>query len=249
MLYVFHGSDIARSGDKARSLVHSLRVKKPDAAFVAVTASDWNPSIIEEHLGGQGLFSNKYIIFLDRLTENVEAKEKLADFIAAMNESANIFIVSEGKLNAELKKAFEKDAEKMVVTDLVESGGRSTSSQGNQGKSDFNVFALADALGSRDTFKAWSLYRQAIDTGLEAENIIGTLFWQAKSMLVAANVKSASESGLNPFVFSKSRKYSANYSIPELNSLVTKLVTLYHDGHRGMGDMELAVERMMLGLK
>ncbi len=176
-----------------------------------------------------------------------------------MNESANIFIVSEGKLNAELKKAFEKSAEKVVVTDIAESvsGSRFSNAPGNpsgssisqSSKSEFNIFALADALGSRDSFKAWSLYRQAIDNGIESENIIGTLFWQAKSMVVAARSKSATESGLSPFVFSKSKKYAGNYSVVELSALVSRLVTIYHDGHRGMGDMELAVEGAMLAIK
>lgn len=256
MLYVFHGSDISKSGDKARALVKFLRAKKPDAAYVVVNADDWNSSIIEEHLGGQSLFSNKYIIFLDRVTENAEAKEKFGDFIFAMNESPNIFIASEGKINAELKKAFEKSAEKVVVTDPSESAGGSRfgnvsgnssgTSVSQSGKRDFNIFALADALGSRDSFKAWSLYRQAIDSGIETENIIGTLFWQAKSMILASQAKTATESGLNPFVFGKSKKYAANYSATELNGLVSELVMLYHNGHRGIVDLELAVERLIL---
>jgi len=251
MLYLFHGTDTQKSGDKARSLITSLRAKRPDAAFVSVTANDWNSSIIEEHLGGQGLFSNKYIIFLNRVTENEEAKENLAAFIPAMNESANIFIVHEGKLNAELKKAFEKSSEKIVVTDLAEAKSSSrfaSSAAGTGGRSDFNIFALADAFGSRDSSKVWSIYRQAIDAGIEPENIIGTLFWQVKSMIQAGVAKSATEAGLSPFVFSKAKKYSDNYSGEEIQGLTEKLITIYHDGHRGLRDMEWGLERLMLGV-
>jgi DNA polymerase III delta subunit len=177
MLYLIYGSDQRAAIAKAHNLVESLRTKRPDAAFVKVEAEDWNVSIVEEHLGGQGLFSNKYIIFLDRVTENVEAKEKILDFIPSMQESTNIFIVLEGKLNAELKRAFTKSAEK-----VVECEEKASAEAKSFGKGGFNIFALGDALVSRDRFKAWVLYRQAIENGLEGEAIIGMLFWKMKSL-------------------------------------------------------------------
>lgn len=239
MLYVFYGTDVSKSSAKALSLVESLRAKRPDAAFARVEAKDWNPALIQEHLGGQGLFSNKYIILLDRLSESAEAKDELADYASAFQESPNIFIALEGKLNAELKKAFEKHAEKSVVTDQVES-------KSSFGKGDFNIFALADAVGSRDALKSWRIYREAIENGLEPENIVGTLFWQAKSMALSREAKSASEAGVSPFVFSKSKKYASNYSKEEMDGLVRDLIFLYHDGHRGMSDLELSIERLLL---
>ncbi len=248
MLYVFHGPDTATATDKAHALVNSLRAKRPDATYVKVDADSWSASVIEEHLGGQGLFSNKYLVFLDRLTENAEAKEILPGFIAAMNESANIFIVLEGKINAELKKAFEKSAEKIVVCEKQDTASK-FGQAGAGKKEEFNIFALADALGERNPLKAWMVYRQAVDNGNEPESIIGTLFWQAKSMALAANATSAGEAGISPFVFSKAKRYAGNYSKEELGSLLGNLITLYHDGHRGMYDMELAVERLLINIR
>ena len=243
MLYVFHGSDTHSSLKKARVLIDSLQAKKPDASYVRVEASQWNPSIIEEHLGGQGLFSKAYIIFLDRVTENTEAKEGLTEFVPYMHESTNIFIVLEEKINAELKKAFDGSADKVVVTEEV----KATPKFGSN-KNDFNIFALADAVGQRDPFKAWTIYRQAVDSGIETESIVGTLFWQLKSMAVASVGNSAGETGLNPFVYSKAKKAANNYSANELYNLTKKFITMYHDGHRGMVDMELGVERVLLGI-
>jgi len=248
MLYLFHGTDSAASGKKARTLVESLRAKRPDAACDQISADNWNASVIEGHLGGQGLFSSKYIIFLDRLTENEDAKEALPAFIPALKESSNIFIVHEGKLNAELKKSFEKHAEKIVTSDLPAVGRSFGSSSASGGRKDFNIFALADAVGSRDPVKSWMIFRQAVELGHEAESIAGTLFWQLKSMMLAAPAKSAGEAGLSPFVFSKSKKYAGNYSGTEIRDLAGELITLYHDGHRGIRDLELSLERMLLGL-
>ena len=67
MLYVFHGSDISAAVRKANTLADSLRAKKPDASFVRIEAAEWNPAVVTEHAGGQGLFSNKYIVLLDRV--------------------------------------------------------------------------------------------------------------------------------------------------------------------------------------
>ena len=242
MLYVFYGTEKEKAGDKARSLVNSLRQKRPDAAFIHVTGNEWSSSLIEEHIGGQGLFSNKYIIFLDCVTENAEAKEKLADFAEVMQKSTNIFIICEGKILVDLKKSLEKYAEKIVVCDEKAAG------PAKGAKPEFNIFALGDAIGSRDIMKAWTILRQALDKNNETESIIGTIFWQVKSIILASKAKNAAEAGLSPFVFNNCKKFATKYSQQELNNLLKDLLVLYHEGHRGVGDMEIGLERLVLRL-
>jgi len=239
MLYIFHGTDGKNSTDKSRVLVDSLRTKKPDASFVEINSDNWSASAIEEHVGGQGLFSNKYIVFLNKVIKSEDVVEKLVEMMGLMKESNNIFIISEGKVNAELKKAFEKFGDKVVLSDGVEKKNFSK---------EFNIFSLADAIGARDRFKAWSIYREAVGNGLESESILGTIFWQIKVMILAMNSKSATEAGLNPFVYSKAKKGAGNYKGGELNNLLEQTIVLYHDGHRGLVDLELGIEKMMLGV-
>jgi DNA polymerase III delta subunit len=241
MLYIFHGSEIDTSREKAHSLLNSLRTKKPDAAFIRVEADQWNTEMVRSHLESQGLFSNKYIVFLDRVTEKAEARDGLLELLSEMKTSPNIFIVLEGVVKAELKKAFAANAEKVVESEKP-------ASSKFEAKKEFNVFALADAVGSRDAYKSWSIYREAVDSGMEAEAIIGTLFWQVKSLKLVQGASSAAETGLNPFVFSKSKKYAGNFSKDEIDLLLNKLITIYHDAHRGVVDAELATERLMLGI-
>jgi DNA polymerase III delta subunit len=228
MLYVYHGSEINKSLKKARTLADSLRAKRPDATYIEVDGDSWSSSVIEENVGGQGLFSNKYIVFLNRVTENKDAKEVLPDMVEIMNESENIFILLEGKLNADLKKSVEKFAEKVVETQESDVGNSKFREKGGK-KEDFNIFALADAVGSRNALTSWTLYRQAIDSGQEVESIIGMIFWKIKSMITTKNTKS--------------------YSERELKDLLTDLITIYHDGHRGVVDAQLEVEKLMLGLR
>lgn len=239
MLYIFHGNDNKKSGDKARSLVDSLRTKKPDASFVEINSDNWHSSVIEEHVGGQGLFSNKYIIFLNKVAKDEDVIEDLIKGMKLMKDSDNIFIISENKVKVDLKKAFEKFGDKVVVSDEVEKKGFNK---------EFNIFSLADAIGTRDVFKAWSIYREAVENGLESENILGTIFWQIKSMILARDAKSASETGLNPFVYSKAKKGVVNYKEGELDALFENVIVLYHDGHRGLVDLELGIEKMILNL-
>ena len=210
MLYVFHGTDVAQAGVKARALVAQLRAKKPDASYDKIDGDNWNPAALEEHLGGQGLFASKYIIFLDRVSENAEAKDALGDFIPAMQESPNIFIMFEGKVSAELGRAITKSAEKVVECEAKKKPAFGPDAG-------FNIFSLADAVGKRDAGRAWMLYRKAIDNAIEPEAVVGMLFWKAKTM--------------------------------GMRDLARKLVTLYHDGHRGLVDMELATERFVLSLR
>lgn len=240
MLYVFYGTDTHKSLEKARNLVNSLRTKRPDASYIEVGADDWRPSVVEENAGGQGLFSSKYIVFLNRIAEKAEVKEWLTSVCDVMHQSDNIFIVLEGKANAESKRAFEKHADKVVVTDEKEIIGKK--------KEEFNVFALGDAFGARDGLKAWRIYREALSQGLEIESILGTLFWQAKSIAVAGKTNTANEAGLSPFVYSKSKKYSVNFSRDSIDKILEKLIKMYHDGHRGLIDPELELERFLLGL-
>lgn len=238
MLYIYYGTDQKKVADKARVLVDSLRSKKPDASFVEINSDNWTPSIIDEHVGGQGLFSNKYIVYINRVCNNEEKLENILEKLDLMKESTNIFIVSEGKINAECKKKFDKYGDKVVVYDESE----------EIVKKEFNIFALADAIGNRDSMKAWAIYRQALDNDLEPESILGTIFWQIKSMAVAGGAKTAGEAGLNPFVYSKARKGYSLYGEERLSELLKKVIVLYHDGHRGLVDLELGIEKLVLSI-
>jgi hypothetical protein len=206
---------------------------------------------MDEYIGGQGLFSNKYIVLIKGIFSKKDVKEMFLEKIKEMAGSPNIFIVAEGVVDAASLKKIEKHAEKIQE---FESG---VSKDGNGGmgggagqnfasKEEFKIFDMADALGARDKKTLWTLYRKAIDSGKVPEEIHGILFWQAKSIALAAQTKSAGEAGLNPFVYGKAKRYAENYSKEELEGLLGDLVSVYHDGHRGLHDFETALEVLIL---
>ena len=111
-----------------------------------------------------------------------------------------------------------------------------------------NTFALADALGLRDRKRAWTLLVSLLREGAKPEELAGILHWQARSMLVASRVGSAAEANMKDFVFNKSRRYAKQFTDEELADLSSRLVALYHESHRGGGQLELLLERFVLSL-
>jgi hypothetical protein len=221
--------------------VESLLAKKPDASFGRYSVENFQPALLDELIGGQGLFVARLIVEFDTLFANAEFKETVLENLKRLAESENIFIILEGKLNKADLKGFEKHAEKIqeYATDPVEKSFQAKTN---------SPFALADALGRRDKKTLWALYIQQREAGSVAEELHGLLFWQIKSMLLASQAKSAEAAGLKPFVYSKSKKFAENFSPEELQELSKTMVSIYHDAHRGMGELSLLLERLILNM-
>ncbi len=235
MLYVFYGTDKDTAREKALTLLFSLQKKKPEAELFRIDAEHWSEQAIDELIGGQGLFSKTYLVFLSYLFENEEAKEAVVKKLSAIGESPNIFVMLEGKLDKATLLAVTESAEKAL----------SFEKKGEK-KEEFNIFSLTDAFGRRDKRKLWILLQKTFATDAVPEEIHGILFWQLKSMLLASGARSAAEAGIAPFVFTKSKNFLKNYSVPELHNLSSVLVGMYHDAHRGLRDFEIALERFVL---
>ena len=178
MLYFLHGTDGDKARTKARDLYESLLKKKPDASLYKIDAENWNSAELQEKIEGQGLFEQKFIIFLDRVFQNTEAKELVIEKRKEIAESQNIFIMLESKVDKATLSKIEKVAEKVQPFDFTE----------KKKKEDFNIFALTYAFDKRDKKKLWILFTQAVAEGKSGEEIHGVLFWQLKNMLKSRNV-------------------------------------------------------------
>ncbi len=216
MLYFYYGTDIDKARTKAHDLIDSLRKKKPDASFFSVNSDNFNVNTLEEYIGGQGLFSNKYIIFLDRLCENKETKDAFLDLIKSISESDNIFVLLEAKLDKATATKIEKKSEKFLKFDLLE----------KVNKKEFNAFGLADAFASRNKRDAWILYRQAIDGGEAPEALHGMIFWKLKTILLSGG--------------------NSVWKKEELIKSLEKLIDMYHLSRRGEGELENSMEMFIL---
>jgi len=238
MIYFLYGSDTDKAKKKLNELVESLVKKKPNASSFKYDWETFLPDLLPELIGGQGLFEHRYIVILDRVLENPEHKDVIIDMLEGMHDSENIFIIYEKQLDKTTLGKFEKNSEKVQKFELVE--------EIDVKKHAFNIFALTDALGKKDKRALWVLYQKALMNEVSFEEIHGILLWQVKAMLLAQSSKSATESGLKPFVFGKSQTYAKNFPGESLHNLSGGLVSLYHDVRRGIGEPELALEKFIL---
>lgn len=236
MLYFFYGSDKDTAREKATALIASLCKKKPDAEVFQLDSEHWSERELDELIGGQGLFNKTYLVQIVSLFENAEAKEAFLKKLRDIAGSPNVFVMREGAVDKETLLAITDTAEK--VQSFARAQGKA--------KSEFNIFSLTDAFGRRDKKNLWVLFQKAVTSGAVPEEIHGILFWQLKNLLLALQCNTAEEAGVKPFVWSKAKSFAKNWSEPELKNLSRKLVSLYHDSHRGMHDFEFALEQFIL---
>ncbi len=254
MYYLFHGTDAAKARARMHDILEAGKKKRPDAEVFRVEGAGFQAGMIDEWSGGMGLFERKMIVVLDRAFENKEAAEAILDRAEALGASENMILILEGKLDKKSLAKLEKFAHKAEAFDEPKAdGGRFMAVKSGGGMSalgkDFNIFALTDALGARDRRQLWALFAKSQFREIAAEEISGVLFWQAKAMLLAGEEgATAASTGLSPFVFGKAKNYAKNYSPKELRELSSRLVSIYHDAHRGLHDFPIALERLALSI-
>lgn len=239
MLYIFHGTDTEVARAKVHALIDGLLAKSPDAALFRFEAEEITTDRLVEYSESQGLFAQKYIVFLDHPFETKESEDVFVGFRKELAESENIFIVLTGPLTKTVLKKFEKHA-----TQIVEVGAATQSKT----KDEFNMFTMTDALAARQTGKLWVLYQRALRAGKSPEEIHGVLWWQIKSLLLAARSEDAKAAGLKPFVFTKAKRAVQNFDERELTSLSQSFIDVYHKARRGDVDFRTFLETQILSL-
>jgi len=216
MIYFYYGTDIEKARQKSLELIQSLLKRKPDASLFKIDSEHFDVNIIKEYIEGQGLFSEKYIVFFDKICEKKETKEIFLDLIKEISESKNIFVIFEGKLDKVTSNKIEKKSEKFINFQLLE----------KEKKSEYNAFALADAFANKNKKESWILYRKAIDAGEAPEALHGMIFWKVKSMILESR--------------------NSLWKKEELNSVLKELIDIYHESRRGESELETRLESFIL---
>lgn len=228
MIYVFHGS---KTLDKFNKLIENLLKKKPDASIFKINSESYSPDSLQELIQGQGLFEKKYVVSLNGLLQEEEILSNLKEIA----ESENIFVFWEESIDKKTLKKLEKYSEKISgIEDIKEK------------KETFNMFSFSDSLGKRDKKQLWILYQRALQQSVRPEEIHGIFVWQAKSMILASSTDSAKEANMKEFPYNKAKGYAKNFTKEELQSLLRRLVSIYHDSRRGIHEFDVAMEKFVL---
>ncbi|MFA6227451.1 MAG: hypothetical protein WC631_03175 [Candidatus Paceibacterota bacterium] len=248
MIYFYYGTDTEKASRKANITVDSSLKKHEGATLIKIGDEPLSQGRIDELIGTQALFYNKYLIYLHKTFDNKENKELILKDIKDIAKSENIFIFAEGKMDKTSLAKIEKNAEK--VEEFIKPEKTLTKKQALALKGEkIDFFEFADALGKRDKRGLWVLYQDALAEQVPAEEVHGIFFWQIKSMLLAKKCKTPAEANMKPYPFQKAREYGRNFSKDgELETIAEKLVFMYHEAHRGNTDFYVALEKFILEL-
>ncbi|MEI6296777.1 MAG: hypothetical protein WCO84_03980 [bacterium] len=246
MYYLFIGKDTQKSRTKMGETISAFYSKNPNSNVFRVSSDDFNESAFLEYIGGQSLFSNKFLISADGIFKNEEAKKFILKNIKEIVSSHNVFVFLEESLKKDELTPMKENAEKVFDFEL------SLDKEGK--KSDFNPFAVSDAFGEKDKKKIWVVYQKALREGMASEEVFWKFTWQVKNLLLAKIAEKkgdASIEGLkiSPFVIKKAKNYTKKFTEIELLNFYSQLISLYHDARRGVMDFDTATEAFILNLR
>jgi len=234
MLFVYFGGDeisVRQAGLKQVSaLVASGAVKEE------LSSDNFEKGKLVAAVSASDLFGSRLVYVLDSPSLNNDFLEEVENNLADLGTSPNQFIWLEKSILAPLKKKLEK-----AGAEIKEFKKPATEAR-------FNTFALADALAKKDKKNLWLLYSDAKKQGIAAEEIIGVLWWQLKSLQLAALTANASAAGMKDFPYRKAKDALRNFREGEVVGLSGSLLAVYHDGHFGRRDIDLALEEWVLSI-
>jgi len=232
MLEVYCGNDVIKVREAAFGAAEK---QAADATLTVLDTDTYVPGALNDAVGATSLFGGGEVYVLDTPSSNDDFATETKALLDAMAASPNSFIILEGSLLAAAKKPYQKHA-----STFEEIKGEKAER--------FNTFALADALARKDKKSLWLLLQEATKSGIAAEEIIGILWWQLKSLRLAALTKTAAEAGMKDFPYNKAKRSLSTFKDGELTTLSHALLAVYHDGHAGTRDIDLALEHWLLTL-
>jgi len=237
MIIAFYGSDRARLLKGHHALVESLRTKRPDAAVEQMTAEVFDSGALLEFAGRRGLFAPKSVMSLYGVLGNSETYDTAKGLLPELAESENVFVFLEGVLTKEKSTRLSKYAEKVEVHDLR------TVPQALPAPS---LFSLGDAFLLKDRARLWGGVVSALRRGVSPEEIAGVLSWQVRALVAVFRTGNAKESGLKPFVYTKTLRARERFTEAEVVKLSSALIAGYHEARRGGVPLEVVLERFAL---
>jgi len=234
MLEVYFGTDTTTVRSAAMQAV--ARLVSTEARLERLEPESWTVGKLAEIIGSTSLFGESTVYVLDTPSTNPAFFDVLIKALKEVAASANTVVIIEGGLLAPEKKRFALYAERMEEFTKAASVTR------------FDPFLLAEALLTKDKKTLWLLLQKGIEAGLSAEEIIGTLWWQLKTMRLALHASTAQEAGVKDFPFNKAKRGLVHYKPGEITAVSRRLLTVYHDGHGGVKDIWIGLEEWVLGL-
>lgn len=204
-------------------------------AAVRIEATTFMPGQLKTLAQGNSLFGELTQYLIDTPSDNQAFFEEVIAEAASLAESEHLFVMIDKSILAADKKVLTKYA-----ASIVEYKKPSESS--------FNQFAITDAIASRDKRQAWLLVQEAWQNHIATEEIIGLVWWQLKTMRLAACTQNAAEAGMKDYPYRKAKSALQNFPLALVEARARALTKLYHDSRWGKGDLNQLFEMWVLTL-
>jgi len=205
MIYIFSGNDNKSKNSEIKKLFGNKE-------FFSIKKEESVKEKIFEYSNTKSLFGDSPVVVVENFFDEKYSFSKKE--ILDLQKSETVFIFIENSFSSANIKKYEEFAKIFFFEEKKEK------------KIETNIsFEIANAFGVKDKMKAWILFNQAIEKGVEPEQISGILFWKIKSL---------SESRQNVF------------SVEEIKRSSSLLVSLHHDAHLGKKDFVIGLEQYLL---
>lgn len=205
MIYIFSGNDNKSKNSEIKKLFGNKE-------FFSIKKEESVKEKIFEYSNTKSLFGDSPVVVVENFFDEKYSFSKKE--ILDLQKSETVFIFIENSFSSANIKKYEEFAKIFFFEEKKEK------------KIETNIsFEIANAFGVKDKIKAWILFNQAIEKGVEPEQISGILFWKIKSL---------SESRQNVF------------SREEIKRSSSLLVSLHHDAHLGKKDFVIGLEQYLL---
>jgi len=232
---------LEKDREKINGEVSRLSMKLP---IMKLDVFSWDADLVRGEIDSRSLFEDEEkAIVIEGLSENEEHFEILKTLLSYMHTSSKIFIVVESEMLKESQTFFEN-----LGASIVELKKNKLAVENKWGGG-ANPFAIADALGRKSSKDSWLLYVEAIRENTEPEELHGRLVGKVRDMLASASTP-ATELGMHPFVYKKSRADLKNWKPGELEALHERFVSVYHQSRMSpyADELGIAIEKILLQL-
>jgi DNA polymerase III delta subunit len=234
MLHCYFGTDATTARGGAVAFLDNLRDE--GITIERIDSKDITVDRLSTAAGAVSLFGEQTAYFIDTPSESVESGEIFVSLIPLLADSDAVFVVVETTILAPTKKILEKHGATLNEYKRTETKER------------FDTFAIATALLNRDKKALWLLLTESQFEQIPLEETVGILWWQLKSLRLAAMTKSADEAGMKSYPYDKAKRALRNFKAGELEMLSRKLLAVHHEARSGKTELGVGLERWVLGV-
>jgi DNA polymerase III delta subunit len=233
MIHVFFGKDQQTARKEAHQFAHDHA--EAGGRIERIDSTSYQEGMVRDVVGSQSLFGDQTIYIFDTPSADPDFEEEIKEVLEVIAEQTGLFIIIENALLAPQKKHYARYTEHLHESNAP-------------AKERFNTFALSDALIARNKKQLWMGMSDAVHAGVSAEEIIGILWWQLKTLRLVAETPDARSADMKDFTYNKAKRALGAFKEGEIERLSASLLLIYHQGHAGMQDIDLALEKWVLTL-